>query len=374
MDIATKTYRYCAPMFARLFPLILAAVLCACGKANSAASAPPAGAKPGASVREVVIATPTAHPWPRSVVLHGTLEARERVQLAARVAGPIGRLKADLGDAFPANTVLAQIESAQILAELAQADAELENARGQLARIDAIHSPEAVSRREADEARTRAATADAKQQVAAQRVKDLRIVAPFAGTVARRYVSLGAFVKVGDPLFDFVSTGPLRLALEVPERFLNDVVVGTRVRIEPRDVPTDGRADDAQAAGTDAEIVRVSPALNEKTRTLRVEALVDAETTPLRPGTFVLSTIALGTVEDAMQLPRTAVYSMLGQDRVTVIDADGKAAYRDVDLVGEHDGFAYVRGVTGTDRVVAQSGATIPPGSSVKVAQAKASP
>lgn len=332
-----------------------------CGKAGGSAPTPAAGAKAVATTREVSVINPVAHPWPRSVVLHGTLEARERVQIAARVAGPIGRLKAELGDTFPTGALLAQVDSAQILAELAEADAELSHARAQLARIDAITSPEAVSRREADDARTRAATADARQQVAAQRVKDLRVVTPFAGTIARRHISLGAFVKAGDPLFDFVSTGPLRLALEVPERFTNDVTIGTRVRIEPRD---------AKGSGTDAEIVRVSPALSEQTRTLRVEASVDAEGTTLRPGTFVLSTIALGDVDDAMQLPRGAVYSMLGQDRVTVVDADQRAAFRDVDLVGEAGGFAYVRGVTASDRVVAQGGSTIPPGASVKVAAA----
>jgi len=340
--------------------VVLTALLCACGKTAPGPGGAATGAKPSAPPREVVIASPVPHPWPRSVVLHGTLEARERVQIAARVPGPIGRLKAELGDSFPTGAMLAQIDSAQILAELAEADAELAHARAQLARIDAVSSPEAVSRREADEARTRAVTADARQQVAAQRLKDLRIVTPFAGTIARRYISLGAFVKAGDALFDFVSTGPLRLALEVPERFTGEVGVGTRLRIEPRDV---------QGAGTEAEIVRVSPALSEQTRTLRVEATVDAEGTSLRPGTFVLSTIALGTVADAMQLPRTAVYSMLGQDRVTVIDAQQRAAFRDVDLVGDQDGFAYVRGVTANDRVVAQSGATVAPGSIVKTTQ-----
>jgi RND family efflux transporter MFP subunit len=206
-------------------------------------------------------------------------------------------------------------------------------------------------------------TSDAKQQVAAQRVKDLRVVAPFAGTIAERYVSPGAFVKVGDPLFDFVSSGALRLALEVPEQYLGDVQVGTRLRIEPRD---------AQGEGAEAEIVRTSPALNAQTRTLRVEASVDAEGTGLRPGSCVLSTIALGVVSDAMQLPRTAVYSTLGQDRVTLVDANNKVVTRDVDLVGEADGFAYVRGVKPDERVISQGGASHAPNSEVRVSGARA--
>lgn len=344
------------PVLLPLMMLLLA--LSGCGKASSSAGAKPAD-KPGANVREALVATPVAHPWPRSVVLHGTLEARERTQLAARVAGPIGRLKADLGDSVANGALLAQIDSAQILAELVEAEAELANARSQVARVEAIRSPEAVSRREVDEARTRAVTAEAKQQVAAQRVRDLRVVAPFAGTVARRYVSLGAFVKIGDPLFDFVSTGPLRLALEIPERFMNEVGIGTALRIEARD---------ARDVVAQAEIVRVSPALNEQTRTLRVEATVNAEGTRLRPGMFVLSAISLGVVDDAMQVPRGAVYSALGQDRVTVIEAGERAAFRDVDLVGERDGLAYVRGVSASDRVVAQGGASMPPGTVVRVA------
>jgi multidrug efflux system membrane fusion protein len=123
---------------------------------------------------------------------------------------------------------------------------------------------------------------------------------------------------------------------------------------------------------TEAEIVRVSPALNEQTRTLRVEASVEAEGTALRPGTFVLSTIGLGMVDDAMQLPRGAVYSTLGQDRVTVVDGQDQAQPRDVYLIGEADGFAYVRGVTASDRVVTQGGGSVAPGTTVKPVSAGA--
>lgn len=342
---------------------VLALSLVGCGKASSSAPPTPSAAasKKAASAREVMVVSPVPHPWPRVVVLHGTLEARERVQLAARIAGPIGRLKGDLGDAFAAGTLLAQIDSAQVLAELAQADAELELARAVLARIESVRNPEAVSKRELDDARARVATSDAKQQVAAQRVRDLRVVAPFAGTIAARYVSPGAFVKVGDALFDFVSSGPLRLALEVPEQYLSDVKLGTRLRIEPRDGGGDG---------ADAEIVRSSPALNPQTRTLRVEANVDVDGSALRPGSFVLSTIALGVVSDAMQLPRTAVYSTLGQSRVAMVDADSKIAMLDVDLVGEAEGFVYVRGVPADARVVSQGGANLAPDSEVRVSAA----
>jgi membrane fusion protein (multidrug efflux system) len=347
-------------------PLLFASIACASctggGSGSSGSSTAQAEAPPTAPVRPVLVARPVAHPFPRIVVLHGTLEPRESVQIAARVEGPLTSVRADLGDHARSGEALALISSSEFRAQLAEANAQLTQARSDFARLDGVDRPEVVSRQEVEQARTKVTVAEAARTVAAQNLRDARVVAPFAGTVSRRYVAPGAFVRVGDPLFDFVADGPMRLVLEVPERFVNDVVAGTKVQVRP-----EGQGGE----GFEAEVVRIAPAIEATTRTFRVEASVESHEGALRPGMFVLGTITLGMADDAFALPRPAVYSVLGQDRVTLV-ADGVAAFRDVELVGERDGQAYVRGVTADDVVVARGAASLSPGMAVRPEAASA--
>ncbi len=338
-----------------IHPLAVAGLLAAvgCGREPAPAQGPAAEARgPAAAPRPVLTVRPAPHPFPRLVVLHGTLEPRESVQIASRVEGAVISVLADLGDHVAAGRPLATIAASEFRAQLAEADAVLAQAQSDLGRLEGVADPNVVSRQEVEQARTKSTTADVARQVAAQNLRDARVAAPFAGTVARRYVSPGAFARVGTPLFDFVSDGPMRLVLEVPERYVRDVGVGTKVTVRP---------DGAAGEGFESEIVRIAPSIAPGTRTFRVEASVEPHEGALRPGMFVLGTITLGMAEDAVELPRSAVYSVLGKDRVTLV-ANGVAEPRDVELVGELEGKAYVRGLAPSDVVVARAGANLAPG------------
>jgi membrane fusion protein (multidrug efflux system) len=335
----------------------LALTSCTTGESGAAgataqAEAPEAREAP----RPVLTARPVPHPFPRLVVLHGTLAPRESVQIAARVEGPLTSVRADLGDHIRSGAALALISSSEFRAQLAEAGAQLAQARSDFERLEGVNRPEIVARQEVEQARTKVTVAEAGHAVAAQNLRDARVIAPFDGTVARRYVAPGAFVRVGDPLFDFVADGPMRLVLDVPERFVHEVVAGTKVTVRPEGLVTDG---------FEAEVVRVAPAIESTSRTFRVEASVESHEGALRPGMFVLGTITLGMADDAFGIPRAAVYSVLGQDRVTMV-VDGVAAHRDVELVGERDGTAFVRGLTAEDVVVIRGAASIPPGVAVR--------
>ncbi len=353
----------------RPFSLLLSAVLSVgllaggCSRGGQGTSAPAGGAAaaPGAAPRPsgprpVQVVQPTSNPWPRIVVLHGQLEARESVTIAARVEGPITRVAADLGDHVRSGRPLASISPTDYQAHLAQAEADLAQAQSDLARLEGVARPEAVSRQQVEQARTKVALAQAQRALALRQRSDASIRAPFSGTVSRRYISPGAFVRLGTPLFDFVSDGNLRLTLDVPERYVRQVVVGTTVNVLPDEVGTDS---------FQAQIVRVSPVVAQGSRAFRVEAEVDPHEGVLRPGMFVLGHISLGLDPESVRIPRGAVYSVLGQDRVTVV-VDGKAQPRDVELLGEDRGDALVHGLAPSDVVVLRGGAALSPGTPVR--------
>lgn len=328
---------------------------------GSAPSAADAGTRVEAP-RPVQAGRPTANPWPRIVVLHGQLEANESVQIAARVEGVVERVNADLGDEVRRNGPLARIVAIDFNARVSQAQAQLAQARSDLARLEGLDRRESIAEQQIEQARTAVTVAQANLALANRQLADARIRAPFAGIVARRYVTRGAFVRVGAPLFDFVSTGPMRLALEVPENFVRDVRTGLTVRVLPETSAGEGFA---------ATVVRVGPVVAQGTRTFRIEASVDPHEGQLRPGMFVLGMLELGLDAEAVRIARGAVYSVLGHDRVTMV-VDGKAQMRDVELLGEDHGDAIVHGLRPTDLVVLRGGGGLAPNSSVRVTEAGA--
>lgn len=348
-----------------VLPFVLALVA-GCGRTGAAPADAGRSASSPVRARPVVVASPVASPWPRLVVLPGQLEAREQVEIAARVEGPVDYVGVDLGDEVRRGATLARISATDFRARTSQAEAQLAQARSTLARIESLDRPEAVSAQAREEAQTAVAVANAALDLARRQLVDANVRAPFAGVIAKRDVSRGAFVRIGTPLFTIVSTGTLRLALSVPERFVRLVTTESVITVLPEDV-TSGEP------GLEARVVRISPVIEQGTRTFRIEAEVEPHDGMFRPGMFVLGTLALGLEPNAVKLPRGAVFSMLGHDRVALV-VDGRVELKDVELLGERDGFAVVAGLTASDVVVARGGGSLAPGTPVRIETGNAAP
>lgn len=338
----------------RLAVLLSAILVASCG--GSSGPARPSGGPEGP--RAVVTARPQPVSFTRSVELGATLQAPEQVEIAARIEGVVVDLRVDLGDRVSRGDTLARLTAEDFSARAAQTAAELEQAQSELVRVEQLTARDLASREQLEQARTRVRVATAQQRLAGRQLRDTRVIAPFDGAIAQRMVSPGAFVRVGAPLFLLVATSPLRLALDVPERYAGALREGTPVRVQH------------ESGEIEAHVTRVAPVVDPETRTFRVQVEVPAEPTrsqpaQLRPGMYVRARVELGTVEDAMRLPRAAVFEVLGRSRVVEV-VEGRARPRDVELIAEEEGAAIVRGVAAGAEVVARSPGLLAPDTPVR--------
>lgn len=333
-------------------------VLAACGPGE----APPA-AQTGAAVPRVVeVAAARLAPYPRTLTLSGSLTALEKVQVAARVEGPITEVRVDLGDAVAADQVLAAIRPVDYRARVAELDASLSQAQRDLQRAVGLGSAGTVE--EVELARTRLAEAKAQRTLASRQLGDTTVRAPFAGAVAARYATQGTYVRAGTALFDIVATAQLRLTIEVPERYAAVVKAGTPVTVHLRDaVGGDGTV-------VDASITRISPVVSPTTRTFTAEAVFSPAGSVLRPGMFVVAELALGDEESSVRVPRSAVFHVLGHDRVMRV-ADGLALPQDVELIAEVEAEAVLVGLPPGTPVISRGAALVAPGTPVTAEVAK---
>ena len=332
--------------------VLLGSVACSRGGAE------PPRARPAQGPREVTVVAPASHPYAITAVVHGALEPAEAVDVAARIEGPLVSVRADLGDTVQKGQILATIAPSDFRAKQAELDAHVRQAEATLARLERLREGRMATEQMLEEARTSLEVFRAQRLIAQRQVHDTQVRAPFDGAIARRDVSPGAFVRIGTPLFRVVAAAQLRFAMNVPENLAAHVRSGMTAAVSPEDEPS---------AQVRASITRIAPTIDDTTHTLRVEALMDASPA-LRPGTFVVGRIELGTAEDAMSIPRVAVVNVLGRDRVLLVRG-GKVVAQEVTLVGEESDAAIVRGLSEQERVIVRGGNNLAPGTPVRVTE-----
>jgi RND family efflux transporter MFP subunit len=147
--------------------------------------------------------------------------------------------------------------------------------------------------------------------LARQQLADSVLVAPFAGAVRERHATAGEYVAAGQPVVTLVRTHPLRLRLAVPERAAGRVRVGQPVRVL---VEGDSRT----YAG---RVARVSPAIEESDRTLKLEAEVPNPDGALRAGSFVDAEVVIAADRPVVLVPAAAVVAFAGIEKLLTVEA-----------------------------------------------------
>jgi RND family efflux transporter MFP subunit len=305
-------------------------------------------------------------PQNKTVSADGSLAAMEQATLSTKVPGRIQKFPVDLGTKVTQGQLLAQIDPRDFQLRVSQTEAQLIQARVRLGlpaegTNDAIETEKTSSVRqtralleEAKKARDRLlelkgivprselesaesayevalsrhenALEDARMQqavvkqrraeleLAQQQLTDAAILAPFDGVVQERHANIGEHVPASAAVVTVVRMDPLRLRLDVAERDAPQIRIGQKVSVRI----------EGSAQANEGEITRLSPVIDELTRTLRVEADVKNPDHSLRPGSFARAEIVTGVEPRSIILPKSAVVVFAGIEKVFAIE-DGKA-------------------------------------------------
>jgi membrane fusion protein (multidrug efflux system) len=285
-------------------------LLCALLPAAVLAQAPKAGSLKTATV-PIKTGDVVARTVERSVAFSGSLASPEDATLGAEVEGKVVEVLADLGDAVAKGQVLARINPDEYLFRKTQAETAQAQAEANLRRAEDLAKLSIVSASALEEARTHAARAVADADLARKRYRDTEVRAPFPGSVAKRLVSTGEYLKVGQPVFQLVMINPLKLSGEVPERYLGEVKAGSAVSLALDAFP--GRT-------FEGRITRVAPAVNPQSRAFTVEARVLNPGGILKPGVFASARVSTGSEQGVLAVPEAAVTAFAGVTKVFLVE------------------------------------------------------
>jgi membrane fusion protein (multidrug efflux system) len=296
---------------------------------------------------QITVAPVALRPTTRLLKFVGTLFGNEEVKLSSQVEGQIEQITVDLGDRVAADQVLVVVDDTGARAQLREVEARLAKARADEARGRELMNNRIISPQEYEAMQTAVSVAQAQRDAMDVALAHKQVRSPLGGSVARRLVSVGEYVRPGTPLFDLVDDDPLKLRGDVPERFADEIAAGQAVQIK-----VDAFPDEV----FDGTLVRISPAANPENRSITVEAEVPNHERRLKAGFFASANIVTRADAEALVVPETAVITFAGVTKLFVV-RDGIAYERQV-RIGTRDDQGLVEVVEGLhpDEVVATSG------------------
>lgn len=319
--------------------------------AGCAADAPPVAAATAEPPYAVIEVQPERVPVERR--LDGMIEAVNQGTVSAQTAGRVAEIRYDVNDFVPAGAVILRLRATEQRAGLAAAQASLSEAMAREAeaqtrwqRINDMHARKVVPKAMLDEATANRDAAVARLSAARAAVASARegvdyteVRAPYAGVVTQRHVQVGEAVAPGSPLVSGLSLQYLRVAVDIPQRVVEQVR-----RIGKAAVYVDDRR-------VEASKLTIFPVAAPQSNTFRARVDLPENAADLYPGMFVKVGFVTGEAERIM-LP---VASLVERAEVTgayVFTQDGRTTLRQLRLghrVGER--VEVLAGLAAGDRV-----------------------
>lgn len=357
----------------------------------AAAKPPAAGGPPGRGGRggppggrppvSVITGQATRGAVPYVVETVGNVLPVATVSIKTRVDSYITRIVVADGAKVKADDILVQLDSRQMVAQVAQAEASLARNRALLeqAQRDVRRFTELLARNTGtkinlDNARTQVLTAQAQILSDQAQVENLKvqlsyftIKAPISGRIGTISAKAGNIIRAGDNsatgiLGTIVQTSPIYVSFSLPQNLLPElrasIAAGTGlVTVKPQGT-------ERTATG---KIALLENTIDSATGTITVRALFENADEFLWAGQLCSVRLVLRTDENVVSVPRDATQSGQNGNFVFVVDK-GVAQVKQVTISRTQDGRDIITsGLTGEETVVVDGALSLVNGARVQV-------
>ena len=269
----------------------------------------------------------------------GSVQAVSQATVRAKLSAEVRRVLVREGDRVAAGQTIAEFDTAQLRAQLAERSATYESAKAQLATTERTRQANAQLVKQNFISQNAFDTADSAFQaqlaaVAAARAQleqtqlllaDAVVRSPIAGTIAKRNVQPGEKVGFDAPLLSIVDLSQLEVQAQVPVSDVARLRKGMPAQVEIEGMP--GRA----IAG---RLERINPSTEPGTRTINVYVSLPNDEALLRAGMFARVAVVTSDTE-VLALPMAAVRSENGTTFVWTV-REGRIERRLIE-VGRRD-------------------------------------
>ena len=281
----------------------------------------------------VVAIKSSAQPFVDTLVLRGRTEAERRVDVRSETAGLVNSPPLEKGATVKAGDLLCQLDEGDRTAELTEAKARLIEAEIEFDAADRLAKKGFGAEMKTNTALAKLEAAKARVLRAEIDLNRTRIRAPFDGILETDTAELGSLLQNGSICAGVIALNPIKLVAFSPERSVDDLHEGLRVRarlITGREI--------------DAAITHVARSADRDTRTYLVEAETPNGDLSIRDGMTAELVIALEG-KPAHRLPQTALtLNENGELGVRLVEED-VARFASVAILRDEPGGVWVAGL-----------------------------
>jgi membrane fusion protein (multidrug efflux system) len=304
----------------------------------------------------------------------GSVQAMSQATVRSKLSAEVKRVLVREGDRVSAGQVVAEFDTAQLRAMLAERTASYEFAKAQLANTERTRQVNAqlvkqnfISQNAFDTADSAnqaqlAAVQASRAQVEQTQIQlnDSVVRAPIAGIVAKRNVQPGEKLAFDAPMMTIVDLALLEVQAQVPVSDVTQIRKGMAAQVDIEGM--NGR----QFVG---RVERINPSTEPGTRTVNIYVSLPNEESLLKAGMFARVVLTTMPESEVQALPMSALRSEGPQSYVWLI-ADSKLVRRTV-ATGRRDERAQMveitSGLTAADVVLATKFDNLKDGLAAKV-------
>jgi RND family efflux transporter MFP subunit len=374
-----KPFSLAQKVYAVAIAMVLLIVIAIGIRSRRVASTVLAEATDRAAIPIVNVTSVVAGEGTADVVLPGTTESFTETAVYARTNGYLKKWYFDIGAHVRKGQLLAEIDTPELDQQLKQAQQDLLTAREneQLAfttstRWQHLVTDDAVSKQEAetylsDYKAKKFTTSSASANV--DRLEQLqafeKIYAPFDGVITARNTDIGSLINAGGgpkELFHMAAVSRLRIYVSVPEAESSIVRLGGPVDLTLDEYP--GRT----FRGT---IVRTSDAIDQTTRTLKVEIDIDNTKDEIKTGAYVLAHFRSSDSEiksgNSLMIPSNTIL-FRSEGLLAAVVRDGKAQLIPITIGRDYGTTLEVTsGISKNDKVILNPSDSLTTGTPVRI-------
>ena len=304
----------------------------------------------------------------------GTLNPNEEVIVSAEVDGILKDVRVDEGTVVSKGMLLSVIDDTDYSLEvkraeaaLRQAQATFENTKLEFGRKQSLYKEQLVTQQQFDDVSTRLSLAEADVErakaalsLAKQKLIKTRIYSPLSGYIKEKKVSAGDYVRNGTNLFVIIQNNPLKLNFTVTEKDAGKLRRGQDLTF---------RVDAFPGREFKGKVSIIYPSLEERTRTLLIEAQVPNPAGILKPGLFAHVILYTGAERNTVLVP---IISLLYEgETIKVFVVEGDRVKERIVKTGQKYGemMEILEGVKGGEQVVTAGQQNLSEGVKVNVAR-----
>ena len=249
--------------------------------------------------------------WRPTLSAIGSVSPVQGATIGAEIPGTVAEINFQSGQPVKKGDLLLKLDASSEIAQLRSAQADEELAKADLERAQDLATRKVISKAEMDAAQSKYTQKKAMVDNMQAVIDKKEIHAPFDGVAGIRSVNPGQMVKAGDPLVALQTLDHVFVDFSLPQNDFAKISDGLPVRVTTDAVP--GR----EFSGT---LSAINPAVDQATRTVKLQATLDNRDHALRAGMFAKVEVLLPEKNSILYIPATSVvYAPFG-DSIYVIE------------------------------------------------------